>query len=162
MADQAVPAAGPGEIRPASTGLRDRRPPDPGLGRLRPPDPGLGGLRPPGPGLGEIRSPNPGPGEITVTTPLGRPLCTSLDHRRAGTRAAVIATFGAATGRARGALFVGCWGRSYALCAQCWDDTRRAAQRHHPSVPIHDSTAPAQDDHGLPVGKPSERADPAR
>jgi hypothetical protein len=86
------------------------------------------------PRLGRI----PGPGEITVAAPLGRPLCTTLAHRQAHTRAAVVALFGPPAGQA--ALFPGCWGRSYPLCRECWHDTRRLALLHHPGLVIHDTT----------------------
>lgn len=85
------------------------------------------------PGLGR----HPGPGEITVATPLGRPLCTTLEHRQAHRPAEVVVLFGPLAGRA--APFPGCWGRSYPLCARCWHDTRQLARRHHPAVIIHDT-----------------------
>jgi hypothetical protein len=88
------------------------------------------------PRLGRI----PGPGEITVATPLGRPLCTTLEHRRAGTRATVVALFGPLTHDGSPAVFPGCWGQAYPLCERCWRDTRCLAQQH-PAVIIHDTTS---------------------
>jgi hypothetical protein len=100
------------------------------------------------PALGRL----PGPGEITVATPLGRPLCTTLEHRRALWRADVVVLFGPLASWA--ALFPGCWGRSYPLCAQCWQDTRRLAVQHHPAVVIHDVTNRTGDVVlGRPAGK---------
>jgi hypothetical protein len=86
--------------------------------------------------------PAPGPGEITVAAPLGRPLCTALDHRQARRTAQVVVTFGAPASHNRHALFAACWGRSYPLCAQCWHDTRHTAQAHQPGLVIHDTTTP--------------------
>lgn len=87
------------------------------------------------PGLGRI----PGPGEVTVATPMGRPLCTTLDHRRAHTRATVVVLFGPPAIHGRPAVFPGCWGRSHPLCTRCWQDTRHLVQQH-PAVVIHDTT----------------------
>jgi hypothetical protein len=89
------------------------------------------------PGLGRI----PGPGEITVATPLGRPLCTTLDHRRDHIRAEVVVLFGSPATAGGPAVFPACWGRSYPLCARCWQDTRHLAQQH-PGLVIHDTTRP--------------------
>jgi hypothetical protein len=85
------------------------------------------------PALGRI----PGPGEITVATPLGRPLCVTLAHRRTHTRAEVVVSFGLPPRHGPTAVFPGCWERSYPLCRRCWDDTRWSAQQH-PAVIIHD------------------------
>jgi hypothetical protein len=87
------------------------------------------------PALGRI----PGPGEITVATPLGRPLCTTLEHRLAHTHAEVVALFGTTAPPGAPAVFPGCWGRSYSLCGKCWRDTRLLAEQH-PAVVIHDTT----------------------
>jgi hypothetical protein len=75
-----------------------------------------------------------------VSRPLGRPLCNSLEHRRGHVRADVVVAFGRLGSHGRDAVFVGCWGRSYPMCSQCWDDTRRVAQRHRPALVIHDTT----------------------
>jgi hypothetical protein len=72
---------------------------------------------------------------------LGRPLCTTLEHRRSYTRAAVVVLFGPpARNGGPAAVFPGCWERSYALCTQCWQDTRQLAQQD-PAVIIHDTTS---------------------
>jgi hypothetical protein len=81
----------------------------------------------------------PGPGQITVATPMGRPLCTTLAHRRAHVRAAVVVLFGSQPSHGLAGVFPGCWERSYPLCGACWEDTRRLAQQH-PPVAIHDTT----------------------
>jgi hypothetical protein len=88
------------------------------------------------PGLGRV----PGRGEITVAIPMGRPLCTTLAHRRAYVRAAVVVLFGPSAGHGTPAVFPGCWERSYPLCGRCWHDTRRLVRQHDPAVIIHDTT----------------------
>jgi hypothetical protein len=88
--------------------------------------------------------PQPGFDEITVTAPDGRHLCHSLGHSRAGRLADAMVTFGQLGTRwHREALWQESWGRTYAMCGACWDNTRRIAQTHRPGLVIHDHRAPS-------------------
>ena len=70
--------------------------------------------------------PAPGHDEILVTGPAARTLCHSRQHARLGCLAEVLITFGElGTKWQRDALWQDCWGRSYAMCAECWDTTVR-------------------------------------
>lgn len=59
--------------------------------------------------------------------------------------AEVVVTFGELGARwHRDAVFQDCWGRSYAMCAECWQATREVAQTRRPGLVITDTTrAPA-------------------
>jgi hypothetical protein len=87
----------------------------------------------------------PGLDEITVTAPGGRHLCNSLQHRNAGRLADVMVTFGRLGIRKLDpqALWPECWGRTYPMCGQCWDDARQFAQKRRPGLVIHDHRAPS-------------------
>lgn len=74
----------------------------------------------------------PGPGEIVLTLPHGRRLCHTLEHHIRFWPATVVAHFGPTD---HPALFIGCSGRSYPLCTECWHHTRRIASAH---LVIHD------------------------
>jgi hypothetical protein len=82
--------------------------------------------------------PRPRPGEIALALPHGPQVCHSLDHLLAFRPAAVVATFGPASPHSRAAVFVGCWGRAYPLCTECWHHTQRLAETHRPAPVIRD------------------------
>jgi hypothetical protein len=85
----------------------------------------------------------PGHDEILVTAPAGRTLCHSRQHARLGCLAEVTVTFGdLGTRWQRDALWQDCWGRSYAMCGECWQTTRDIAQKARPGLVIHDTTSP--------------------
>ena len=87
--------------------------------------------------------PEPGPDEITLSAPVPRALCHSLEHLRAGWPAQVRVTFGELGTRFADELWPECWHRSYPMCAPCWQATRRAASRRRPALVIRDTTGPA-------------------
>ena len=61
-----------------------------------------------------------------------------VDHRPD-----VIVTFGhLGTRRYHGALWPECWGRSYALCGECWDTVRQIAQGRRPGLVITEASGP--------------------
>jgi hypothetical protein len=86
--------------------------------------------------------PRPGPNEIILTPPAPRDLCSSLEHRRAGRPAQVVVTLGpmGAPGQYRQAVWMQSWGKSYPLCAPCWDATRQVAQARRPNLIITGTT----------------------
>jgi hypothetical protein len=113
-----------------------------------PADPGLGlrawhHLRPPTQGA-DVTNAEPGPDEITLTAPEGRPLCHDRAHRDLGRPAEVIVTFGqfGTPDLPRAALWRECWGRSYPMCATCWDTTRQVVQKARTHLVIRGSTQP--------------------
>ena len=89
--------------------------------------------------------PRPGRDEIVLSAPGGGDLCHALTCRRAGITALVVVTFGDLGVKwQRDALWQDSWGRSYAMCADCWQETRRVAQTAWPGLVILDATdAPA-------------------
>ena len=89
-------------------------------------------------------APGPGPDEICLSAPGARAFCQDREHRSRGRPAEVVVTFGrlADPGSYRhgpGALWPECWGRSYAMCAQCWERTRRLAAAARPGLAIRDA-----------------------
>jgi hypothetical protein len=91
------------------------------------------------------RPPPPGHDEIVLTDPPGRCLCNSREHARLYCLADLVVTFGQlGTAWQRDALWQGTWGKSYALCAGCWDAMRVVAQQWRPGLVIRDhrETAP--------------------
>jgi len=87
--------------------------------------------------------PAPGPDEIVVAAPPGRCLCNSREHTRLGCLADVIVTFGQLGTRFQpDALWPECWGRSYPLCAECWDTVRQIAHNRRPALTITQATSP--------------------
>jgi hypothetical protein len=86
--------------------------------------------------------PAAGHDEIIVAAPDGRQVCNSLGHARLGVLAEVVVTFGELGTRWQpGAVFQDCWGRSYALCAECWQAACEVAQARRPALVI--TTTPA-------------------
>jgi hypothetical protein len=83
------------------------------------------------------RRPAPGLDEIAVAAPPGRCLCNSREHARLGCLAEVVVTFGELGTRWHpDALWQDCWGRSYPLCAECWDTVRQIAANRRPGLVI--------------------------
>jgi len=82
--------------------------------------------------------PTPGHDQITVTTPAARSMCNTREHTRLGVLADVVVTFGTLGTAAcnNDALRPETWGRSYPMCAECWEATRQVAQRHRPGLVI--------------------------
>ncbi len=93
----------------------------------------------------EDQPPAPGHDEIIVTAPGGRQVCNSRGHARIGVLAEVVVTFGELGSRHQpDAVFQDCWGRSYAMCAECWQAAREVAQARCPALTITGTTrAPA-------------------
>jgi hypothetical protein len=89
----------------------------------------------------------PGQDEITLAAPPGRCLCHAREHRKLGTLAEVIVTFGELGTGWRDALWRECWGRSFAMCGLCWEQTRTLATARLPCLVIRD-TRPAPPDAG--------------
>jgi hypothetical protein len=90
------------------------------------------------------RPATPGLDEIVVTAPPGRCLCNSREHARLGCLAELIVTFGQlGTQWEPEALWQDCWGRSYPLCAGCWDMVRQVAAERRPGLVIRDDREPA-------------------
>jgi hypothetical protein len=86
----------------------------------------------------------PGHDEIVLTSTPGQTLCNSLEHRRLGHLAVAVVTFGELGTRwQRDALWQGNWGKSFPLCAQCWNGIRAAARQHRPHLVIRDHRQPA-------------------
>jgi hypothetical protein len=93
------------------------------------------------------RPPVPGHDQIVLSTPPGRCLCNSAEHRRLGCLADVIVTFGQlGTAWAKDALWFFNWGKSFPLCTQCWDNIRHIAQDHRPGLVITDTRQPQAGD----------------
>ena len=91
------------------------------------------------------RPPPPGHDEIVLTTPPGRCLCNSRAHARLNCLADVVVTIGElGTAWQPDALWQGTWGKSYPVCADCWDAMRTVAQERRPGLVIcdHRETAP--------------------
>ncbi len=91
--------------------------------------------------------PVPGRDEIVLTAPDARALCQDREHRGAGRPARVIVSFGRLAGPAAsacgaGSLWPECWGRSFAMCAECWERTRRLAAAARPCLAIRDARPP--------------------
>jgi hypothetical protein len=86
----------------------------------------------------------PGHDEIIVTAPATRTLCRSRQHARLGCLAEVLVTFGELGTRGQhDALWPDWWGRSHAMCGECWDTTRQVAQTARRSLVITDTRLPA-------------------
>lgn len=84
--------------------------------------------------------PAPHRDEIVVSAAAGRHLCNDRAHTRSALLAEVIVTFGElGTHWQPDALWVECWGRSYAMCQECWDVTRRIAKSCRPGLVITDA-----------------------
>jgi hypothetical protein len=90
--------------------------------------------------------PAAGRDEIVVAAPDGRQVCHSRGHARLGVLAEVVVTFGELGTAAwdKDALWPDSWGRSYAMCPECWDLTRQVAQRHRPGLLVIAGTGPAR------------------
>jgi len=87
--------------------------------------------------------PTPGLDEITVATAPRRCLYNSREHARLGCLADVVVTFGRlGIHRYHDALWPECWGRSYALCTECWDTVRQIAAGRRPGLVITEATSP--------------------
>ena len=85
--------------------------------------------------------PPAGHDEIIVTVPDERQVCNSRQHARLGVLAAVVVTFGEMGTRWQAdAVFQDCWGRSYAMCGECWAAARQVAQAHRPALVITGTT----------------------
>jgi hypothetical protein len=81
--------------------------------------------------------------EIIVAAPDGRQVCHSRGHARLGVLAEVVVAFGElGTSWQSDAVFPDCWGRSYAMCGECWQAAREVAQARRPALVIT-STTPA-------------------
>jgi len=82
--------------------------------------------------------------EITVSVPSGRHLCCDRAHRNAGRLADVIVSFGqlGSPGTPRQAFWPEVWGRSYPMCATCWESTRQTAKKSRPNLVIHGACQP--------------------
>jgi hypothetical protein len=89
--------------------------------------------------------PAPGHDEIMLTAPGGRQVCHSRGHARLGVLAEVVVTFGELGNRWQpDAVFQDCWGRSYAMCGECWQAVCEVAQARRPALVITGATtAPA-------------------
>ena len=84
--------------------------------------------------------PAPGPDEILLTAPGPHARCQDREHRRPGRAAEVIVMFGRLAGPGSpGALWPECWGRSFAMCAGCWERTRRLVAAARPGVTVRDT-----------------------
>ncbi len=86
----------------------------------------------------------PGPHEILLSAPGSRALCADRQHHGSGRPAAVIVTFGQLAGpgghaHGPGTLWPECWGRSFAMCEECWERTRRLAVAARPGLAIRDA-----------------------
>lgn len=90
--------------------------------------------------------PGPGPDEIILTEPTAADLCSSLEHHRAERPAQVIVTLGqmGTPDQHRQAVWMESWGRSYPMCAPCWEATRQVAQARRPGLVITDTTPAPQ------------------
>jgi hypothetical protein len=81
--------------------------------------------------------------EIVLTRPPGRCLCNSREHNRLNCLADVVVTFGELGTRwQRDALWQSNWGKSFAVCARCWDGIREVAQSRRPDLVIRDHREP--------------------
>lgn len=90
--------------------------------------------------------PAAGHDEIIVTAPRERTVCHAREHARLGVLAEVVVTFGELGTAAwdKDAVWPGCWGRSYAMCGECWQAARQVAQARRPALVITGTTtAPA-------------------
>jgi hypothetical protein len=97
------------------------------------------------------RTPSPGQEEIAVAAPAGPHLCSSRQHARLGRLAEVIVTFGDLGSRWHSdALWQDLWGRSFALCAECWQAARQIAESRRPGLVI------AETGHPVPVAGPPD------
>lgn len=84
--------------------------------------------------------------QITLTSPRGRHLCNSREHREAARLADVIVTFGTlanpgSTAFSPDALWPECWGVAYPMCSECWEVTHTVAAARHPALAVRDLTA---------------------
>jgi hypothetical protein len=81
--------------------------------------------------------PAPGHDEILVAAATGRTVCHARGHARLGVLAEVVVTFGELGTRwHRDAIWQDSWGRSFAMCPECWATTRQVAQARRPSLII--------------------------
>ena len=90
------------------------------------------------------RAPAPGADEIVLSGPDGRALCTDRQHRSSGRPAAVIVTFGQLADpgghtSGPGTLWPECWGRSFAMCPECWERPRRLVAAARPGLAVRDA-----------------------
>ena len=88
--------------------------------------------------------PAPGHDQIMVTA-AGHIVCHARGHARLGVLAEVVVTFGELGTRWQpDALWQDSWGRSYAMCPECWATTRQVARACRPALVITAATtAPA-------------------
>ena len=86
----------------------------------------------------------PGHDEITLTIPHSRHLCSDRAHRTAGRLADVIVSFGQLGNPRlpRECLWRECWGRSYPMCAACWESSRQIVKKARPQLVIHQGSEP--------------------
>ena len=82
--------------------------------------------------------------QITLARPEGRHLCNDRQHRNLSRLAVVIVTFGqlGIPGIPRDAFWPECWGRSYPMCAVCWQYTQQTANKARPNLIIHEPDQP--------------------
>jgi hypothetical protein len=87
--------------------------------------------------------PAPGHDQIMVAGADGRTVCNSREHARLGVLAEVAVTFGElGTKWQPGALWQDSWGRSFAMCGECWDTTSQVAHNARPGLVITDTRPP--------------------
>jgi hypothetical protein len=68
---------------------------------------------------------------ITLAAPAPDEQCHALTCKRQDTKALVVVMFGVLPG-----LWKDVWGRSYPMCAPCWDRTRAFVQNSRPALVI--------------------------
>ena len=79
-----------------------------------------------------------------VAAAVARTVCHAREHARLGVLAEVMVTFGELGTRwQRDALWQDSWGRSYAMCPECWGTTRQVAQNARPGLVITGTTGGA-------------------
>lgn len=81
----------------------------------------------------------PGPDEITLSLPRGHRLCHGSEHQAVGALAEVLVTFGQLGTGQPGELWPEVWGRTFALCAACWQITGTVATARRPCLIICDT-----------------------
>jgi hypothetical protein len=103
--------------------------------------------------VGDPGEARPGADEIVLSAPDGRQVCHALGHSRLDVLAEVVVTFGELGARwQRDALWQGSWGRSFAMCSECFDTTRQVASSARPGLVVTDARKGAPD--GKPRGLP--------
>lgn len=83
-----------------------------------------------------MNTPQPGPDEVIIAAGDGR-LCNSRSCANAAQLAEVVVTFGTFGSHwDRDVVWPECWGRTYPMCAPCWERTRAVLQRARPALTI--------------------------